>query len=366
MTDRAVALVESPAQLLNVMEWAYSDATTRQQTPVPAGGLDTPIGQAADFGSGVTIMILAPLQPVARLQLERMSDLARACGFAVTWREVRGEAALGVRGLKSLLAEIGSVPTLVVGDPFSGYLQSVIGLSRAGRLVVVDDGTATLEFVQIMNSARPLVRWHQREHASRLGRRIAGLARQRMMVGRRPWNARQPLQVFTAMPVDPPNSLDVRRHDYAWVRHRFAAPRVLKGADMVGTSLVESGVVDEDHYLTAVRTLTATHAVGRYLAHRRESAAKLAKISALGLTVVRPDLPLEVFARIGPVGEQVISFPSTMVHTLPLALSDVPVEVLVCDIEQQWFSPAHATSRGFLTSVTASARQLHGLNAVAA
>jgi hypothetical protein len=49
-----------------------------------------------------------------------------------------------------------------------------------------------------------------------------------------------------------------------------------------------------------------------------------------GLEVVRPDLPLELIARRGPIGRTVLSFPSTVVHTLPLALSGTPVRVAVC------------------------------------
>lgn len=354
MTPRAVALVESPAQLLNVIEWGYAQAGN----PDPE----------SDFGSGVTIMILAPLQPVARLQLERMSDLARGCGFTVEWREVRGESVPGVRGLRALAARIGSVPTLIIGDPFSGYLQFMISLSRARQLVVIDDGSATLEFADILAEGRPLRRWHQKAPASRLGRSVASMARQRMIIGPRPWNASNPLHLFTAMPVSHAGTSEVRRHTYEWTRSRFARPSVVDEADLIGTSLVESGVLEESHYLRAVRALARRYRISRYVAHRRESAAKLAKLSDLGLVVVRPDLPLEVFARIGPVGQRVISFPSTVVHTLPLALSDSPVEVLTCDLEQGWFSPAHDIVRSgrFLSSVTSTARDLHGLNTVAA
>ncbi len=61
---------------------------------------------------------------------------------------------------------------------------------------------------------------------------------------------------------------------------------------MVGTSLVETGVVDGDRYLEAVRTLARLHGATRYFAHRRESAEKLHRLAVeTGLEVVRPTSP---------------------------------------------------------------------------
>ena len=80
-------------------------------------------------------------------------------------------------------------------------------------------------------------------------------------------------------------------------------------------------MVDPDQYLEAVAALARTHGATRYFAHRRESADKLHRLAAeTGLEIVRPDLPLELIARRGPIGRTVLSFPSTVVHTLPLAL----------------------------------------------
>ena len=101
-----------------------------------------------------------------------------------------------------------------------------------------------------------------------------------------------------------------------------ARPASPQGTDLVGTSLVETGVVDPDRYLEAVAALARAHGATRYFAHRRESADKLHRLAAeTGLEIVRPDLPLELVARRGPIGRTILSFPSTVVHTLPLALA---------------------------------------------
>ena len=79
-----------------------------------------------------------------------------------------------------------------------------------------------------------------------------------------------------------------------------------------------------------------------------------------------PELPLEVAIRQGAVGRLVISFPSTVVHTLPVVLADTAAELLVCDIDPSWFTPgAGANSSRFLGAVTRSARQQHGLASAA-
>jgi len=131
---------------------------------------------------------------------------------------------------------------------------------------------------------------------------------------------------------------------------------------------VETGVVDNDHYLEAVRSLAKTHGATRYFAHRRESAEKLHRLAVeTGLQIVRPDLPLELIARRGPVGRTILSFPSTVVHTLPLALAGTEVRVAVCDIDPAWLTE-HASPRaqGFLSGVTGTARDVTRLQTVSA
>jgi hypothetical protein len=138
------------------------------------------------------------------------------------------------------------------------------------------------------------------------------------------------------------------------------------GTDLVGTSLVESGVVDEEAYLDTVADLMRTHRVDRYFAHRKEDDRKLSRISALGLQVMQPILPLELIARRGPIGRYVLSFPSTVMHTLPVVLAGSASEVVVCTFSSRWYGPAAPPrADGFLSTVTGTARSHHGLAAVA-
>ncbi|MFG2996287.1 hypothetical protein [Streptomyces sp. NPDC048340] len=389
-----LAFVESPVQLLNVLEWAYAQGTApadrgpllgavpRQPErtaahPQPAAGStgSTAAGTAGTPAAGagtahpVRIVVLPPTDPMSRGQLRRMAGIARNEGHDVHWQEARGGAGAPLKALAALGGQVRRARRIVVGDPFSRFMQLLLVPARAAELVVVDDGTATMEFVAQLGRGERLRRWH-RSGGGVLSRvrelayaPVSGRARRRLTPGRR-----RRVEVFTSMPVVPLPGMELRLNDFAWTRARFGPPRLTKGTDLVGTSLVETGVVDPDRYLDAVRALTLEHGATRYFAHRRESPEKLRMLSeATGLEIVRPDLPLELIARRGPVGRTIVSFPSTVVHTLPYALSGTGVTVAVCDIDPEWLTgAASARARSFLAGVTDTARDVHRLPAQAA
>ncbi|MFB7275063.1 hypothetical protein [Streptomyces sp. NPDC056244] len=347
---RAIAFVESPVQLLNVLEWAHASAT----------------GDACatrDASDTLTVVVLSPTDPMSRGQLRRMAELARDEGFTVRWQDARGGAGAPLRTVRELAPLLRRAGRIVIGDPFSRYVQLLLTLVGTKELTVVDDGTATMEFIGQIARGERLVRWHRRG-GSRGPRElvlapVTAAARRRLTP-----SAARPVEVFTSMPVeDIPAGISVTPNTFEWTRATFGPPRVHEGADMVGTSLVETGVVDADQYIEAVTALARTHKAARYFAHRRESADKLHRLHLVtGLEIVRPDLPLELIARRGPVGSTILSFPSTVVHTLPLALAGTGVRVAVCDIAPEWLkSSASPRAQGFLSGVTTTAKDVHRL-----
>ncbi|MGW0331390.1 hypothetical protein ACWD0J_05815 [Streptomyces sp. NPDC003011] len=351
---RTLAFVESPVQLLNVLEWAHEHARTREHEHAP--------------GAGLTLVVLSPTDPMTRGQLRRMAELAREEGHEVRWEEARGGAMAPFQTIGGLTGMLRRAGRVVLGDPFSRYVQLLLTITRARDLVVVDDGTATMEFVAQLASGERLVRWHRK--GGRPGPRdlvfapVSSVARRRLTP-----SEDHRVEIFSSMPMEePPAGVTVTANTFAWTRDRFGPPRITKGADLVGTSLVETGVVDTDRYLEAVQALAKTHGATRYFAHRRESTEKLHRLAVeSGLEIVRPDLPLELIARRGPVGRTILSFPSTVVHTLPLALSGTEVRVAVCDIDPDWLTDkASPRAQGFLSGVTGTARDVHRLSAVTA
>jgi hypothetical protein len=314
-------------------------------------------------GDPLTIVVLSPTDPMTRGQLRRMAELARDEGHQVRWEEARGAAKAPLNTIRGLAPLLRSARRIVIGDPFSRYVQLLLTISRARDLVVVDDGTATMEFIAQLARGERLVRWHRR--GGRPGARdlvfapVSASARRRLTPGRR-----RTVEVFSSMPIeDAPDGVRVTVNDFGWTRARFGPPRVNDGADLVGTSLVETGVVDVERYLVAVGDLARAHGATRYFAHRREEAEKLHRLATeTGLQIVRPELPLELIARRGPIGRTILSFPSTVVHTLPLALVGTGVRVAVCDIDPAWLTDrASPRAQGFLADVTGTARDVHRL-----
>jgi len=348
--EDSLALVESPAQLLNVIELAH------------AGGDDLGALRAA---------VLAPAPGRSREQLRAVVALARQEGLDVTWHEPRSGGASFARTIRSLLAELGRTRRLVVGDPFSGVLQVLVGLVRPTDVTIVDDGTATLEFVRQWAAGEALHRWHQPFVELKPG--VTGAARQQIAANLRRRLAPEAgtrLRLFTCMPLADAGlesaGVEVQPNTYAWLKGRWSDPEVRDGVDLVGTSLVESGVVDAEAYLAGVARLVAEQGVTRYLAHRRESDDKLERVRALGVEISLPSLPLEIEARRGPVNATLISFPSTVVHTLPVVLADTRVRIFVCGVPESWYVPGvDAAAEAFLRRVTTSALSSHHLPAVA-
>ncbi|MEU9003702.1 hypothetical protein ACFWBI_10950 [Streptomyces sp. NPDC059982] len=333
-----LALVESPAQLLNVLEWAHVHP-----------------GEAASL----TLAVLQPVDPRSREQVRRL------CRFAsrskVVWRRYEVRAGyLGRAGeLMRLGRAVGAADRLVIGDLFSRTIQLLLPRSKAREVVVVDDGTATTELVSLLTDGhRQLTRWHQGEvKPSAKGGPVNR------------WLAREELDrtvFFTCMPVTAPPGTEIRPNEYAWSRETFGPVRVRPGVDLAGSSLVETGVVDEDRYVEAVGWIARSRAAGRYLAHRRESPAKLARIAgATGMEIVHPELPLELTALTEPIGRSVLTFASTIAYTLPIVLRGAPVRVELCEIDDAWITPDTAErSVDFLRRISALAVDRHGLTRI--
>lgn len=304
-----VALAESPAQLVNAAEWA------------------------ATHDPDTTLVTLGPEPARTRYQMHQVAAELTAAGLTHQWSEVRGPGPIRAAALAQLVAQVSRAGTVVIGDPYSGIIQAALAARpRPPRIVVVDDGTATLRYSEQWATSAELRRWHlptQPRGARLLAPRIAGLLGQRS----------PHVELFTAMPVPAPHP-PATELTYAWTRDHFGPPQLLAGVDLMGSSLVETGMVDREAYLAGVHRLVDERAVRRYLPHRAEEAAKVAAIAALGVQIVRPAWPMEWHARRGPIGRHILSFPSTVLHTLPLVLAGTGVQVEAISIDDDWFTGA--------------------------
>jgi hypothetical protein len=313
-SPHTVALVESPAQLLHAVEWCF----------------------AADAAASTVIAVLPPTDENGRLQLRALIDLARDAGFEVGWFDVRKRR--DMHALLQVWLLLRSAARIVVGDPSGGVFQAILPARKGHDAVIVDDGTATLETIEMIAAGRPLVRWQNAVQGDSWIRSQLG-ARGRAFFTP---SAQRQVSVFTLMPVAEVPGLNVSTNKYAWLRGLYGAPQVLAGTDLVGSSLVETGLVELDTYLEMAAAVVGRDGVGRYFAHRREDPEKLAAITAhTGLEVVRPQLPLELVFAQGPVSSRVVSFPSSVGFTLPVLLAGRGVTVEVLSLEGR-FAPTAA------------------------
>lgn len=186
--------------------------------------------------TGLTLVVLSPNDPMTRGQLRRMAELARGEGHEVRWEEARGGTTAPFHTVGGLAPLLRRAKRIVMGDPFSRYVQLLLTITRARDLVVVDDGTATMEFVSQLARGERLVRWHRR--GGRPGPRdlvfapISASARRRLTPG-----SGRRVEVFSSMPItETPDGVHVTANDFSWTRARFGPPRLTKGADLVGTS----------------------------------------------------------------------------------------------------------------------------------
>jgi hypothetical protein len=329
MTDDTLALIESPAQLLHLLEWCHAE-------------------QAADR---TRLAVLLPNDPGTVTQLRSMADFAEEEGIEVEWYEPRATPLAGLRTVAALRGRVAGARRLVIGDPFSGLIQAMLPFARPQEVVVVDDGTATMEFSTRLAHRESLHRWNAPPAVGLLRGPLARHAQSFFGDGR--------LRLFTVMPVTGLPGSRIRHHRYDWTRRRFGPPRPLRGLDVIGSSLVENGLVETESYLDAVTRLAADPgAGGRYFAHRREDGEKLRRLAQRsGLRVVRPKVPLEIELRRGPVASRLASFPSSVGYTLPLVLAGVGPRIAVQPLPPEMIRPqVSVRTREFLERVAADMR----------
>ncbi|MEV0994187.1 hypothetical protein [Nonomuraea sp. NPDC050202] len=313
MVEQASAWVESPLQMLCAVEAHHAGLLGPETAVVPRAGL-------------------RPLK--------------------ATRRELRS---LGLPDGLVLAEPRERMPRRVqaVGDAFSGKVQLRWLTSMPGRIVIVDDGLATLRLLELLAAGpyRPLLR--ARANRTRLRAALGLAAALRLRLSK--------VSVFTALSVDDKLEAAVRRagvdlvrHDFAWLR---AQPPSAEGPAertvVLGTSLVRNGLVHRDHYLRWLTDLAAREPLA-YYPHRREDPVDVALIRERpGITVHDAGAPAELTLRGLDPGQRVLSLPSTAITSLRVLLSPRGVAVEPVDVPDDWWTSRAAPAlRSHLTGVS--------------
>jgi hypothetical protein len=294
-----VAWVESPLQLLNVVEYAAS--TTRAVLIEPRAG------------------VLQLDQTVAAIRSQLPAN---------------AEITAPVASISSSRFRLAH--SRIVGDVYSGQFRSLVATTGIRDLVIVDDGSATVHFAATLGVA-PLVRMAQTEGVlmRALGRYLGSRLVAAAADGR--------VTLFTTYSSDPSvqklASRGVRlvANHYDWLRSVTPATGVVHHPLIVlGSALVTDGQVGVENYLDWVRSLAKAEPLS-YLPHRRESAAQRGAVAAIpGVTVEPGILPVELVLGASHALHRVETLPSSAVATLR-AILPTEVDITVTPVPESWW-----------------------------
>ncbi|MFE5310115.1 hypothetical protein [Isoptericola sp. NPDC056605] len=299
----------------------------------------------------MTAFVESPLQLLCAVEAHaaghagpRTRVLARADVPALT-AGVDAVRALGLPG--DLDVDLAPVPrhlphdVVVVGDPFSGAFQSALvrTLRPPTRIVVVDDGLATLDLAHRLTSGSSLVRIGAPPGSLRFG--LGALAALRM---RRVAEAGG-LSLCTALPLDPDLrawlrllGIDVLEHGFEWLQGRPPAEAPAEQTVLVGSALAADGLLHPDRYLAWVRGVAADGPV-RYVPHRRHDPRVTALLEQVpGIEVDAPGAPVEIRLRGLRPGQRVVTLPSAAALTLSRLLVPRGVTVTPHAVPEAWWT----------------------------
>ncbi|GAB2467174.1 hypothetical protein GCM10027063_04660 [Promicromonospora xylanilytica] len=245
-------------------------------------------------------------------------------------------------------------PIWLVGDAFSGLFQAT-ALVRCGleRVVLVDDGLATLELARRLAAREPLVRMRSGAGAPR--RQLGAAAARRL----RHLAAQGRVTFFTALPLEPAirtnlaaQGFTVVRNDFSWLASVPVGDAPTEPTVVIGSALAADGLVDPGAYVSWVAGLAADGPV-RYLPHRRQTPELLARLTAVrDLVVDTAQAPVELRLRGMATPQRVVSLPSTAAVLLTTILAPRAVEVTAVPVADDWWtSRATPGLRAHLSSV---------------
>lgn len=234
------------------------------------------------------------------------------------------------------------------GDVLSGRVQSaLLRPLRAERVLLLDDGLATLRALDQLAAPRPtaLVRNRGRVSPHRWALGLAARARLRALAreGR--------LSVFTVLPVPPATlealaaaGVDVQRNTFPWLARQHTSTRVRTGTVVVGSALPADGLVRAEAYGRWLETLAEREPL-TYVPHRRSHPEVLARLEKHpSVHIERGLLPVEVrLHHLGP-GQRVLSLPSTALATLRVLLAGTGAEIRGVPVPLSWWTDAASPS----------------------
>lgn len=234
---------------------------------------------------------------------------------------------------------------LILGDALSGAGQArLLAQSRRSPVTLLDDGTATLLLLDALLGRGALLRSQSRRWPTRCA--LAATARAALVARARAGL----LTVRTCLPLTSHEivalareGVRVEQHAFGRVRALDVAPAVTDDVVVLGSALADDGLITVDAYdvwlTTTVRAAREQGLRVRYLAHRREPAARLSRLAREGASTDAIPLPAELRLR-GTGGlRRVVTLPTSVLLTVGSALVAEGVEVDAQAVPTSWWTP---------------------------
>ncbi|MBL0885033.1 hypothetical protein [Myceligenerans indicum] len=230
----------------------------------------------------------------------------------------------------------------IVGEAFSGLVQTALLTRPVSSITLVDDGLAALDLDRILTSpSAGFVRSGVPAGAARraLGRataeRLRALAR------------RGGLTLFTALGLGgdalgrlAEAGVRVEQNDFGWFTSQPLEAAPAEPTVVVGSGLVGAGFVDADSYLSWVLSLAAEGPL-LYVPYRREEPLVQRVLRTTpGVTIADPGSVLELRLSGMREGQRVFSLPTTSTVLLTSILGRRGVDVEVKAVPDSWWAPS--------------------------
>lgn len=243
------------------------------------------------------------------------------------------------------ITPIGSTPMIRwgAGDMLSGRVQrAMLGPLGEREIIIVDDGLATLAFLDKLTDPKPtpLVRDRGKKTIGRLALGLTAWHRLR-------WAAKNNrVLLITALPLVPELSqrltnigVRVEHHAFEWARSQPAEETFCEQTMLIGSALAYDGLIGAEPYIDWITQLAADTPLA-YFPHRREKGELLEKIRAIpGVNVQDVTTPVELrLSGLRPL-QRVISLPSTAVTSLRILLAGRGIDVTYKRIPDSWWTP---------------------------
>jgi len=318
MAIGSAAWVESPLQLLGVLEHAALSAAGDPVAIVPRGG---------------------------DAQLERTAALLDALVGGEEQQQAAAGAPVSIRLDRRVMPRGIFRPDTpwIIGDAYSGLVQHRLDAVVPPHVTIVDDGAITRRLAQQLHDGEPLLRPIAprlfRSARERLASRTTALLRRLAAEGR--------LRVTTYLDDDDPAPSQLRAIGAEVVTHRFDRVRALgmRAAAVppdtrvvLGSAGVADGLASPDAALARLAALAVEGPIA-YFPHRREPHWFLRVAGRQRNVRVMPAvLPIELVLAGTPRPLTIVSPPSTAAETLPVVLrgtgSTVRTEVVAAEVVQ--------------------------------